>query len=76
MNTTTRLGRVGTIMTTTMTMNPTTVTGTTTRFRAHTESGELYHCRVGGSISLLGRSVSEAVCTPGRPLNKPSRAGP
>lgn len=50
--------------------------GTTTRFRAHTESGELYHCRVGGSISLLGRSVSEAVCTPGRPLNKPSRAGP
>lgn len=47
--------------------------GTTTRFRARTESGEDYHCLVGGSVSLLGRSVSPAVCTPGAPLAQTPR---
>jgi hypothetical protein len=37
--------------------------GTTTRYRVRTKAGDEYNCFVGGSISVLGRSVSEAVCT-------------
>jgi hypothetical protein len=37
--------------------------GTTTRYAVRTKSGQDYNCFLGGSISVLGRSVSEAVCT-------------
>jgi hypothetical protein len=37
--------------------------GTTTRYAVRTRAGQEYNCFVGGSISVLGRSVSEAVCT-------------
>lgn len=37
--------------------------GTTTRYQVRTRVGRQYNCFVGGSISVLGRSVSEAVCT-------------
>lgn len=36
--------------------------GTTTRYRVRTRAGQEYTCFVGGSISVLGRVVSEAVC--------------
>jgi hypothetical protein len=38
--------------------------GTTTRYQVRTKSGQEYGCFVGGSISVLGRSVSDAICTP------------
>ena len=34
-----------------------------TRYQVRTKAGQNYRCFVGGSIGLLGRSVSEAVCT-------------
>lgn len=37
--------------------------GTTTRYQVRTKSGQEYGCFVGGSISVLGRSVSDAICT-------------
>ena len=37
--------------------------GVTTRYRVRTKRGEEYNCFVGGSISVIGRSVSEALCT-------------
>ncbi len=37
--------------------------GTTTRYAVKTRAGQDYNCFVGGSINVLGRSVSEAVCT-------------
>lgn len=37
--------------------------GTTSRYSVRTKAGQDYHCFVGGSISVLGRSVSEAICT-------------
>jgi hypothetical protein len=37
--------------------------GTTTRYSVRTKTGQDYNCFVGGSISVLGRSVSEAVCS-------------
>lgn len=37
--------------------------GAATRFHVRTTSGQNYRCFVGGSIGLLGRSVSEAACT-------------
>ena len=37
--------------------------GVTTRYRVRTKRGEEYNCFVGVSISLIGRSVSEALCT-------------
>ena len=37
--------------------------GTTTRYAVRTRSGQDYNCFVGGSFSVLGRSVSEAICT-------------
>lgn len=37
--------------------------GTTTRYAVRTRAGQDYNCFVGGSFNVLGRSVSEAVCT-------------
>ena len=37
--------------------------GTTTRYAVRTKTGQEFNCFVGGSISVLGRSVSEAVCS-------------
>ncbi len=37
--------------------------GATTRYQVHTKAGQDYNCFVGGSIGLLGRAVSEAICT-------------
>ncbi len=37
--------------------------GTTSRYSVRTKTGQDYNCFVGGSISVLGRSVSEAICT-------------
>ncbi len=46
--------------------------GTTTRYAVRTKSGQEYNCFVGGSISVMGRSVSEAVCTrKGQPARNP-----
>jgi hypothetical protein len=46
--------------------------GTTTRYAVKTRAGQEYHCFVGGSISVMGRSVSEAVCTrKGQPARNP-----
>lgn len=46
--------------------------GTTTRYSVRTKSGQEYHCFVGGSIGLLGRAVSEAICSKkGEPARNP-----
>lgn len=37
--------------------------GTTSRYQVKTRAGRQYNCYVGGSISVLGRTVSEAICT-------------
>lgn len=37
--------------------------GTTTRYSVKSNRGEQFNCFVGGSISVIGRSVSEAICT-------------
>jgi hypothetical protein len=37
--------------------------GTTTRYAVKTRAGQEYNCFVGGSFSVVGRSVSEAICT-------------
>jgi len=37
--------------------------GTTTRYAVRTKSGQDFNCFVGGSIGVLGRTVSEAICT-------------
>lgn len=37
--------------------------GVTTRYRVRTKRGDEFNCFVGGSISVIGRSVSEAICT-------------
>ncbi len=37
--------------------------GTTTRYAVKTKAGQEYNCFVGGSFSVVGRSVSEAICT-------------
>lgn len=37
--------------------------GTTTRYSVRAKSGQEFNCFVGGSIGVLGRVVSEAVCT-------------
>ncbi|WNB75495.1 hypothetical protein [Methylomonas koyamae] len=37
-----------------------------------TDSGQQYNCYVGGSISVLGRMVSEAICSKkGEPARNP-----
>jgi hypothetical protein len=46
--------------------------GTTTRYGVRTKTGQEYNCFVGGSISVIGRSVSEAICTKkGEPARNP-----
>ncbi len=46
--------------------------GTTTRYAVKTKAGQEYNCFVGGSFSVLGRSVSEAICTrKGEPAKNP-----
>lgn len=37
--------------------------GTTTRYSVRTKTGQDFNCFVGGSLGLLGRAVSEAVCS-------------
>ena len=37
--------------------------GVTTRYSVKTNRGDQFNCFVGGSISVLGRMVSEAICT-------------
>ena len=37
--------------------------GPAARYQVRTKAGQNYRCFVGGSIGLLGRAVSEAVCT-------------
>lgn len=36
--------------------------GTTTRYQVRTKTGQEFNCFVGGSISVIGPSVSEAIC--------------
>lgn len=46
--------------------------GTTARYSVRTKNGQEYNCFVGGSISVLGRTVSEAVCNKkGEPMRNP-----
>jgi len=46
--------------------------GTTTRYAVKTKAGQDYNCFVGGSFSVVGRTVSEAVCTrKGEPAKNP-----
>lgn len=46
--------------------------GTTTRYAVKTKAGQDYNCFVGGSFSVVGRSVSEAICTrKGEPMKNP-----
>lgn len=46
--------------------------GTTTRYNVRTKSGQEFNCFVGGSFSVVGRSVSEAICTKkGEPMRNP-----
>lgn len=37
--------------------------GAASRYVVRTKAGQTYRCLVGGSIGLLGRAVSDAVCT-------------
>jgi len=37
--------------------------GTTTRYSVKAKSGQEFNCFVGGTFSVMGRMVSEAVCT-------------
>ena len=37
--------------------------GTTTRYAVRTKNGQEFNCSVGGSFNVLGRSVSDALCT-------------
>jgi hypothetical protein len=54
------------------TVNNRTNEGTTTRYGVRTKSGQEYNCFVGGSISVIGRSVSEAICSKkGEPARNP-----
>lgn len=44
--------------------------GTTTRYTVRMRNGQEYSCFVGGSISVIGRSVSDAICTKKGELRK------
>lgn len=58
--------------------------GVTARYKVRTTSGKTYNCFVGGSLTGIGKSVSEAVCSPldgsapaersGKPCDALSRA--
>jgi hypothetical protein len=46
--------------------------GVTARYQVRTKSGQEFNCFVGGSISVIGRQVSEAVCSrKGEPARNP-----
>jgi hypothetical protein len=46
--------------------------GTTARYKVKTKDGKQFSCYVGGSISVIGRSVSEAICNEaGKPAKNP-----
>ncbi len=46
--------------------------GTTTRYQVRTRAGQEFNCFVGGSISVIGPSVSEAICSrKGEPARNP-----
>ncbi|MHC9083530.1 hypothetical protein ACYX7E_00685 [Luteimonas sp. RIT-PG2_3] len=37
--------------------------GTTTRYQVKTTAGRQYNCSLGGSVSVLGKTVTDAICT-------------
>lgn len=37
--------------------------GGSTRFQARTKSGQAYNCSIGVVVSVLGRQVTDAICT-------------
>lgn len=37
--------------------------GTATRYQVRTTAGRQYNCTVGGSLNVLGKSVSDALCS-------------
>lgn len=45
--------------------------GVKTSYLATTKAGDKYSCYVTGSISVVGRTVSDAVCTPNSKETKP-----
>lgn len=46
--------------------------GTTARYNVRTKAGQEYNCFVGGMITAMGRTVSEAVCNKkGEPPRNP-----
>lgn len=47
--------------------------GVTARYKARTKVGRQYNCFVGGSLTGIGKLVSEAVC---RPLDGAGNAPP
>ena len=47
--------------------------GVTARYKVRTKAGRQYSCFVGGSLTGIGKSVSEAVC---KPLGSPDNAWP
>ncbi len=47
--------------------------GTGTRYLVQTKSAKKFSCTVGGSFSVMGRVVSDAICTE---MNRPAGAAP
>ena len=46
--------------------------GVTARYQVRTKSGQEYNCVVGGSINVLGRHVTDALCNrKGEPARNP-----
>jgi hypothetical protein len=46
--------------------------GTSTRYQVRTKSGQEHHCTVGLGLSVLGRQVSDALCSKkGEPARNP-----
>lgn len=38
--------------------------GTSARYKVQTSAGQKFNCTVGGSLSILGASTTDAICTP------------
>jgi hypothetical protein len=47
--------------------------GTSTRYMVLAKSGKKFSCTVGGSFNVMGRVVSDAICTE---MNRPAGAAP
>lgn len=46
--------------------------GVSTRYAVRTKSGQEYQCVIGGSLSVLGRQATEALCSKkGEPMRNP-----